>query len=71
MTTLAERNFNPRPGNGGGPQSESWGLLLIPVLLCVGMFIYAMATTALPAPPTTPSSRPCVSAGEPRPTGGC
>ena len=70
MATLAERNPSPEPPTGRGQQPESWGLLLIPVLLCIGMLIYALATEA-PAPTDVPRSSSCVSPNQPRPSGDC
>lgn len=69
MATLAERSLDISASSSGGWSSEpgSWGLLLIPVLLCIGMLIFALATTALPAPTEVPISRSCVSSYEPHP----
>lgn len=68
MATLAERSLGiSAPGSGGGSSEPGgWGLLLIPVLLCIGMLIFALATTALPAPTEVPVSRSCGSSYEPR-----
>ena len=56
----------PRPG----VQAESWGLLLVPVLLCVAMLVFAFATSA-PAPEASTTSGSCVSSPESGPVAGC
>jgi len=66
MAPLAESSLVPRPTAVGDGEPGSWGLLLIPVLLCVGMLIFALASTELPAPTEVPASRACVSTYEPR-----
>ena len=56
----------PRPAD----QAESWGLLLVPVLLCVAMLVFAFATSA-PAPEASTTSGSCVSSPESGPVAGC
>lgn len=72
MATLAERSLNedPIPSLGLGRESGSWGLLLIPILLCIGMLVFAVMSSALPAPAETPTSRSCASYA-PRQAGSC
>jgi hypothetical protein len=84
MATLAEPGRDFIPGAGGSPgdapeaaltiwENGSWGLLLIPILVCVAMLIFAVASQALPAQSETQApTRPCVASYEPRPAGtGC
>lgn len=73
MATLAERSLVPEPpaSNGWSRGPESFGLLLIPVLLCIGMLIFALATKPLPPPNAVPESRACASPYKPRPSGAC
>ncbi|CAA9408214.1 MAG: hypothetical protein AVDCRST_MAG75-2572 [uncultured Propionibacteriaceae bacterium] len=73
MATLTERNLDAEPlaPNGRSQKPESCGLLLIPVLLCIGMLIFALATKALPAPTEIPASRSCVFFYEPHTSGNC
>lgn len=73
MTTLVE----PSPDsdlialNRRTDEAESWGLLLVPVLLCVAMLIFGFASTAQPAPDGAAASRSCVSSSEAAPKAGC
>ncbi len=73
MTTLVE----PSPGsdlialNRRNDEAESWGLLLVPVLLCIAMLIFAFATKAQPAPDQGAGSRSCVSSSESAPKADC
>ncbi|CAA9375839.1 MAG: hypothetical protein AVDCRST_MAG75-520 [uncultured Propionibacteriaceae bacterium] len=66
MTTLTERSLEPesRPANNRGWEPGSAGLLLIPVLLCVGMLIFALAGEAPPARVEVPTARSCASSPE-------
>ena len=50
-----------------GQQPGEWGLLLIAVLLCVGMILFALAAQAVPAASEVPGSHSCISTSEPRP----
>lgn len=63
MTTLTQRNLDPEPSafNGSVGRPESWGLLLIPVLLCIAMFMFGLFTEAAPAPTEVPASHSCIS----------
>lgn len=74
MATLAERSLNTtsRPP-AGVPARESggWGLMLIPILLCVAMLVFATVSSALPAQGDTSSDRTCGHSYEPRPVAGC
>lgn len=65
MTTLVEPSLDPdlTARNGRDDEAESWGLLLVPVLLCVAMLIFAFATTARPASEDV-GSRSCLSSSE-------
>jgi hypothetical protein len=42
--TLLKGPFRSKPSNGPGWKPESWGLLLVPVLLSLGMLIFALVT---------------------------
>jgi len=63
MITLTQRNLHPERTAFNGPVGtpESWGLLLIPVLLCVSMFMFGLFTEAAPAPTEVPATHSCVS----------
>lgn len=63
MNTLTQQNLHPEPTVFNGPvgRPESWGLLLIPVLLCVSMFMFGLFTEAAPAPAEVPASHSCAS----------
>ena len=67
MATLRERSLDPEssPPNSRSREPGSLGLLLIPVLLCIGMLIFALTTKAPPAPSEVPASRFYVSCHEP------
>ena len=73
MAAPAERNANSEPPAPAARsrELESWGLLLIPVLLCIGMLIFAVAIKAQPAPSEVPVSRTCVSPSQSGPSGDC
>ena len=72
MATL-ERSLDPKnfAPNGSSLEPGSWGLLLIPVLVCITMLIYALDAKAPPAPNEVPVSRSCASPNQPRPSGAC
>lgn len=42
MATLTKEHLGPGTGSGAGWEPESWGLLLVPVLLSLGMLIFAL-----------------------------
>lgn len=42
MATLAEEHLGGEASDGAGWEPESWGLLLVPVLLSLGMLIFAL-----------------------------
>ena len=53
-------------------ESGGWGLLLIPVLVCVGMLIFAVATSTLPHRTERLEEQRCAVANAPRfPTHPC
>ena len=72
MATL-ERSLDPgSPAPDGlGLEPGSWGLLLIPVLVCITMLIFALDAKAPPASNEVPVSRSCASPNQPRPSGAC
>ncbi len=72
MATL-ERSLDPKSPapNLWSQEPESWGLLLIPVLVCITMLIYALDAEAPPAPNEAPISRSCASPNQPSPSGDC
>lgn len=69
MATLAEPALNGESASAAEP--GGWGLILIPILLCLGMLVFALASQARPAQEPTPISRACVSSYEPRPATDC
>jgi len=71
MATLMKQSFGGSSAYHPSRVPESWGLLLIPVLLCIGMVIFAMATKTVPAPAEVPVSRTCVASYEPVPSEHC
>ena len=73
MTTLVEPGLGsePQAQNGRKNEAESWGLLLVPVLLCIAMLVFALATTGGPAPERSSSSRSCASSPESGPVADC
>ena len=73
MTTLVEPELGsePQAQNGRKNEAESWGLLLVPVLLCVAMLIFALMTTAGPASEGSAASRPCAASPETGPVADC
>ena len=73
MATLARRPLAPEHPTAHFPSQPpgEWGLLLIPVLLCVGMLIFALAAQTLPAASEVPGSRSCIPTSRLGPTGHC
>ena len=71
MATLMKQSLGDSPAFHPSRVPESWGLLLIPVLLCIGMIIFATATKTAPAPAPVPVSRTCVASYQPVPPDGC
>ena len=43
MATLTDGHLRSEPSNGPAWEPGSWGLLLVPVLLSLGMLIFALA----------------------------
>ena len=71
MATLMKQTLGNSPTYSSSRVPESWGLLLIPVLLCIGMLIFATATKTAPAPAEVPVSRTCVASDNPVPSDAC
>lgn len=72
MATL-ERSLDPGcpAPNRCSQEPGSWGLLLIPVLVCVTMLTFALDAKAPPAPNEVPVSRSCASPNQPPSSGDC
>ena len=73
MATLTARSLYPnrQPVHRPGQEPGSWGLLLIPVSVCISMIIFALDAKAPPPPDELPVSRSCASPNQPRPPGVC
>jgi len=68
MTTLAEPAVTALPV--AQRESGGWGLLLIPILLCLGMLTFGFMSSGLSSEAPPPTSRACANY-EPGPTNRC